>query len=172
MKLTAGFDFANDLRETFERADPGNAKGHWWVDCLFALSGSACTKAAHRMLMTLPPGFNFTNVLPATIEREDHKIAKCHWWLNCLFALLGSSLIKAAHKLIPGGCLRWSTYFWCSKRNKNLLQRHLESDTTLFRLYCLEIGDLLPDIFSSHSASSGICICIQIHIVAWIQVKF
>jgi len=92
--------------------------------------------------------------------------------LTVFFALLGSSLIKAAHKLIPGRYLWWSTYFWCSKRDKNLLQRHLESDSTLYRLYCLGIGDLLPDIFSFHSASSGICICIKIHIVAWIQVKF
>ncbi len=40
---------------SFTHADPKNAKRHWWLDCLFALLGSVCVKAACKMLVKLTP---------------------------------------------------------------------------------------------------------------------
>jgi hypothetical protein len=47
MKLTTGVNFINVLRAAFAHADPKSAKRLK----IFALSGSACAKAAHEMLM-------------------------------------------------------------------------------------------------------------------------
>ncbi len=66
MKLTPGVNFTNILVADFALIGPKSAKQHCWFDCLlFAHSGSAHVKAAHRTLMKLTPGVNFTNILVA-----------------------------------------------------------------------------------------------------------
>jgi len=41
--------------------------------CLFARLGSACAKAARKMLVKLTPGVNFTNVLCAAFTLVGHE---------------------------------------------------------------------------------------------------
>jgi len=51
-----GVDFTNILRAAFASADPKSAKKTVKLSVFFVLLGSACAKAAHRMLMKLTPG--------------------------------------------------------------------------------------------------------------------
>jgi len=51
-----GVNFINNLQVAFKRADPESAKKTDNLIEFFVLSGSACIKAAHRMLMKLTPG--------------------------------------------------------------------------------------------------------------------
>jgi len=48
MKLTPGVNYTNIFRAAFACADPKRAKRHWWLDCHYALLGSAFVKAAHK----------------------------------------------------------------------------------------------------------------------------
>jgi len=68
------------------------------LDCLFALLGSACVKAEHRMLMKLSPGVNFINVLQAVFTGTDPKSAKKTDKSTVFFVLLGSVRVKASNK--------------------------------------------------------------------------
>ena len=45
-----------------------------WVDCLFALLGSACVKAAHKMLMKLTPGEKVEQTLMGGGEFSSKKV--------------------------------------------------------------------------------------------------
>jgi len=58
-----GVNFINVLRAAFTLSDPKSVKTYWWLNWTVTLLGSACIKAAHRMLMKLTPGVNFTNIL-------------------------------------------------------------------------------------------------------------
>jgi hypothetical protein len=51
-----GVNFVNVLRAAFACADPESAKKTDNLTSFFALKGSVCVKAAHRMLMKLTPG--------------------------------------------------------------------------------------------------------------------
>jgi len=48
-----GADFTNILRAAFAHADLKSTKGHWWLNCLFALLGFSHVKAFHKTLMKL-----------------------------------------------------------------------------------------------------------------------
>ncbi len=43
--FSLGVDFTNVLQTAFMHADLKSAKRHRWLECLFALLGSACVKA-------------------------------------------------------------------------------------------------------------------------------
>jgi len=60
--LTPGVNLINVLRAAFACADPKSVKKDWQLDCLFALFGSVCVKAAHRMLMKLTPVSRTLNI--------------------------------------------------------------------------------------------------------------
>ncbi len=51
------------LREAFAHSDPQSAKKTENLNVFFVLSGPACKKAAHRMLVKWRPVVNFTNIL-------------------------------------------------------------------------------------------------------------
>ncbi len=55
-----GVNFTNILLAAFLCADPKSAKRHWWPNCLFALLGSAQSKAACKTLIKFTPGINPT----------------------------------------------------------------------------------------------------------------
>jgi hypothetical protein len=55
---TSEVNFTNILREDFTRADPKSAKNTYKLSVFFALLGSACVKAALKMLVTLTPDLN------------------------------------------------------------------------------------------------------------------
>jgi len=46
------------------------------LNVFFMLSGTACLKAACRMLMKMTPGLNFTNILRAAFTLLDPKSEK------------------------------------------------------------------------------------------------
>ena len=56
IRLTPMVNFTNILRAAFRRADPKSAIKLHELTVFFALLGSACVKAAYRMLMKLTPG--------------------------------------------------------------------------------------------------------------------
>jgi len=47
---------------SFTRVDHKSVKKCWWLNWIFMLSGSACIKAAHIMLMKLTQGVYFINI--------------------------------------------------------------------------------------------------------------
>jgi len=46
---------ANILRAHLTHADPKSAKRHWWLDCPFALMGSALAKAVRKHVCEMDP---------------------------------------------------------------------------------------------------------------------
>jgi len=46
------------------------------LDCIFALLGSACVKAAHKMFVKFTTRVNFTNILREVFMNSDPKNAK------------------------------------------------------------------------------------------------
>ncbi len=65
----------------------------------FALLGTACTKAAFKMLKKVTPGLNFINVLRTAFLRGTQKRKK-YSQVFSLFTLSGSTSIKAACKML------------------------------------------------------------------------
>jgi len=57
VKLTPCVNFINVLQAAFEHADPKSVKKTDNLKVSFTLSGFACAKAAHRMLMKSTPYF-------------------------------------------------------------------------------------------------------------------
>jgi len=94
----SGVNFINIFCKAFIRADPKSVKWYWWLDWVLTLSGSACVKAAHRMLMKLTLGVNFINILQAAFAHVNPKSTKRLGWLDFLFARSGSDFVKALRK--------------------------------------------------------------------------
>jgi len=84
----------------FLQTDPKSAKIHWWLDCLFALLGSACLKTACKMLLKLTLGLNFTNIYEQLLILKILKSQKDSEVVSLFFAILGSAHTKAAHKML------------------------------------------------------------------------
>ncbi len=64
-----GVDFTNILWAALTCKDPKSSKWHCWLDCLFALLGSACIKAARKMLVKwIPESENFNQNSVCTIR--------------------------------------------------------------------------------------------------------
>jgi len=80
-------------------AGPKSTKRRRQLHCLFALLGSACIKAAYRMLETLTPG---QGSISPTCLFKAFKVADPNSKKDCqaisvhIFALLGSACLKAA----------------------------------------------------------------------------
>ncbi len=69
-------NFANILRAALTRGDPESAKKTIYLTVFFALSGSACVKAARKLLVKFTPDVNFINVLRANFLYEFFAKAK------------------------------------------------------------------------------------------------
>ncbi len=54
-----GVNFTNILLAAFMLVDPKSIKKIYNLTVIFTHLGSACLKAAHKMLMKLSPGVNF-----------------------------------------------------------------------------------------------------------------
>jgi len=70
MKLAPGINFINVLRAAFTEAVPKRVKIMSSHQYLFTLLGSACLKAAHKILMKLTTGVNFINILFKTFSKK------------------------------------------------------------------------------------------------------
>ena len=88
------------LWTVFMHKDPKSEKRQSSHQCLFALLGSAYSKAAGKMLLNLTPGFNFINILCSAFTSADPKSVKKTVRLSIFFMLLGSTSIKAVRKTL------------------------------------------------------------------------
>jgi len=93
LKERPGLNVINILGAVFVHADPKSAKKTVKLSFFFVLLGSACVKAAHRMLMKLTLGINVTNIYKQLLfEKISQKGKKT----LMIFALLGSVHVIAA----------------------------------------------------------------------------
>ncbi len=93
-----GVDSTNILHAAFAHAHPIGAKRQSSHQRLFVLLGSACVKAASKMLVKLTLGLNFINILQAAFMHADSKSAEKAVKLSVFFTLLGSIHMKALRK--------------------------------------------------------------------------
>ena len=80
---SSGVNFTNILQAAFTHADPKSAKKTVKLSSFFALLGSACVKAAHRMLvkLTLAHLMLFAQELGALFRTATrYRISCSRWW--------------------------------------------------------------------------------------------
>jgi len=69
-------NFNNILLKAFTLADPKIAKKTFNLTVFFALLGSGCVKAAHKMLVKLTPGASRLGET-RMVQREQGEVAPC-----------------------------------------------------------------------------------------------
>jgi len=94
--MTTGVNFINVLLGAFTRADPKSTKKTDDLTVFFALSGSACAKAACRMLMKLTPGVDFKEAFMC-LDPKSVKIQSSRLYI---FVLLVSAHVNASSKML------------------------------------------------------------------------